>query len=70
MPLAALFDGNRIVNGHAGPDPFGRALLADPQTFDVIPPSQSRIATVRLIETIGNGQPRHRPSDRRRRRLH
>jgi transcriptional regulator with XRE-family HTH domain len=75
VPLAALFDG-RATNRHAGPDPFGRALLADPnalrlaQAFDTIPASRRRIAILRLIETIGNGQPGDRPSGRGRRRLH
>jgi transcriptional regulator with XRE-family HTH domain len=75
VPLATLFDGSG-ANRHAGPDPFGRALLADPhalrlaQAFDMIPPTRSRIAIVRLIETIGNRQSRHRPSGRGRRRLH
>ena len=75
VPLATLFDG-RATNGYAGPDPFGHALLSDPnalrlaQAFDTIPPSRSRIAILRLVETIGNGKSGDRPSGRGRRRLH
>jgi transcriptional regulator with XRE-family HTH domain len=64
VPLATLFDG-RPTAGRAGPDLYGRALLASPhalrllQAFHTIASGKSRMAVLRLIETVGNGQPRH-----------
>jgi transcriptional regulator with XRE-family HTH domain len=81
VPLTALFHGQptfnrQPTNGHADPDLHGGALLADPhalrlaQAFDMLPANRSRIAIMRLIETIGNGRSRDRRSGRGRRRLH
>jgi len=82
VPLAVLFDGRpstgngRMRNGHATPDLSGGALLAHPhalrlaQAFAEIPGTRKRSAILRLIETIGNGRPRHQRSRRGRRRLH
>jgi transcriptional regulator with XRE-family HTH domain len=75
VPLATLFNGHPN-NGHADPDVYGDGLLGNPhalrlaQAFDMLPTSRSRIAIVRLIETIGHGQSGHRRSSRGRRRLH
>lgn len=75
VPLAALFEGS-ATNGHAGRDLDGGALLTDAhalrlaQAFATLRASRSRIAILRLVETIGNGRSRRRRSASGRRRLH
>ena len=61
--LSTLFDGSKTAD-REGPDLSGRALLAHPhalrlvQAFDRIPGGKKRMAILRLIEMVGNGQSR------------
>ncbi len=74
VPLTTLFDGSRTAN-RPGPDLFGRELLAHPhalrlvQAFHGIPDEKARMAVLRLIESIGQSQPKTRSGRGRRRKL-
>src|SRR5262249_39102580 len=75
VPLATLFDGSPKA-GRAGPDLYGRELLANAhalrllQAFDKILNRKSRMAVVHLIESIGNGHARRGSNGRSRRQVH
>jgi len=74
VPLTTLFEGSRTAD-RPGPDLSGRALLAHPhalrlvQAFHRIPDGRSRMAVLRLIESIVRAQSAVRSPARGRRKL-
>jgi len=75
VPLATLFDGSPMA-GRANTDLYARTLLANPhalrllQAFHKLPSGKSRMAVLRLVETVGNGHARHGSNGHRRRQVH